>query len=174
MWPFLFILALVPLFYYWQDSLLELFPALAHFFPEKSMGAQATYEGPDPGSISTAGEPNKWYTSESPEGYLSWVVSGDGVYRLAIGCHAREQAVLQVTSVGKVPVPAAAQLNYQYGRIDLADGLYSGGGLIGAVAQFGQLYLQDPDNTAVLAQFTVPEPESNLIARGLQANCSYF
>lgn len=174
MWPFLFILALVPLFYYWQDSILELFPSLAHFFPEKSMGAQATYEGPNPENINTAGEPNMWHTSESADGYLAWIVSGDGVYRLAIGCHAQEQAVLQVTSIAKVPVPDQTQINYQYGRIDLDAGLYSGGGLVGAVAQFGQIYLQDSANTAVLAQFTVPEPESNLIARGLQANCNYF
>lgn len=172
MWLFLFILALVPLLYYWSDSVVEVFPDLKSLFPEKSsMNQVAVYDGASPEGDPTAGVPNKWYTSETAEGYVAWTVSGNGAYRLAVGCHAQAPATLQVTPVSSSPIPAQLTLNYVYGSLPLQDGYYAGDELIGSTAQFGQIHLQDPA-AVVLADFQVPTSESNSIARALQASCA--
>lgn len=173
MWLFLFVLALVPLLYYWSDSVVDVFPDLKPLFPEKSSMNQVTvYDGASPEGDPTAGVPNRWYVSETNEGYVAWTVSGNGAYRLAVGCHAQAPATLQVTPVSTSHIPAQLVLNYVYGSLPLQTGYYTGDELIGATAQFGQLHLQDP-SSAVLADFQVPTHESNVIARALQAACAH-
>lgn len=172
MWLFLFVLALIPLLFYWSDSVVEVFPDLKPLFPEKSSMEQVTvYDGASPEGNPTAGVPNKWYESDTEEGYLAWTVSGNGAYRLAVGCHAQAPAALQVTPVSSSHIPEQLTLNYVYGSLNLQSGYYAGDELVGATAQFGQLHLQDPA-AVVLADFKVPAHESNSIARSLQASCA--
>lgn len=172
MWLFLFVLALIPLLFYWSDAVVEVFPDLKPLFPEKSSMAQVTvYDGASPESNPTAGVPNKWYESDTKEGYLAWTVSGNGAYRLAVGCHAKAPAALQVTPISASTIPEKLTLNYVYGSLNLQSGYYNGDELIGATAQFGEIHLQDPA-AVVLADFKVPTHESNSIARSLQASCA--
>lgn len=171
MWPFLLLLALVPLFFYWSSSIGDLFPSLAHYFPDKNASTQvAVYDGVSPEGNPTAGAPNKWFTSSTESGYVAWAISGAGTYRLAVGCHTGSPATLQVTPVVEASVPAELVLNYQFGEVPLTDGYFLGDELVGVVAQLGDVYLQD-SSTAVIAQFTVPKLESNAIARELTYIC---
>lgn len=173
MWAFIFVLAIIPMVFYWSDSVREMFPALNTYLPEKSssqfIGAEppvATAPDADP----TQGEPYKWSESFSEKGYVAWTLSLDRQYRLAVGCRPQANAVLQVTHISGGALERELQLNFQYGQLALDRGYIAGADLIGTVAQFDSLYLQTPA-TEVRAQFTVKAAESGLIARALQQNC---
>jgi hypothetical protein len=173
MWPVLFILALVPLFFFWSDSVRDLFPQVEKFLPEKSaVGAVPGVTRPDlPPELLAGATPGRWYLSETAKGYVAWVMSADGQYRVAVGCHAGAQATLQVTHASGKPMPDGLHVNYQYGKMPLTLGYYTGPDLVNGVAQFADVYLQN-DATEVLAQFTMPVADSNSVARSVGATCA--
>lgn len=175
MWIFLFILAMFPLAFYWSDAVVEVFPSLAHYFPDKNN--QAGPGGVAPEGIAPIGpdgnpeEPGRWYTAKTEKGFVAWARSHDGTYRIATGCHAAVPAALQVTHVSGNALSDGLHLNYQFGMLELGAGAYAGPDLIGAVAQFSELYLQT-GKREVLAQFNVSAAESGQVARQLQAECA--
>lgn len=170
MWPFLFILALVPMIFFWSDSVRELLPQMASFLPEKNAPVAPPQAG-QPGSPVDTVVPGKWYGSKSEEGYVAWMLSADGQYRVTVGCRTEKPATLQVSSLSTQPMAQNLQLHYSYGWLPLNQGYYSGSELINGVAQFKDVTLQDPAAYA-LARFTVPGTESNAVARALSEQCA--
>lgn len=170
MWPFLFILALVPMIFFWSDSVRELLPQLSEFLPEKNAPVAPQQAGEMAAPDGTA-VPGKWYASQTAEGYVAWMLSSDGHYRLTVGCHTQTPATLQVSHLTAQPIAAGLQLNYQYGRLPLTQGYYKGDELINGVAQFKEVTLQDSAAYA-LARFTAPGTDSNAVARALAEQCA--
>lgn len=182
MWPFIFILAMVPMVYYWSDSVATVFPALAKYLPDKKEGVKGEAAKPGPAVRSAAGVPNKWAQSTPNEGYVAWLVSRDGQYRVAVGCQKAAPAGLQITHISGKAVAAQLVLDFQYGQVPFAQGLYSGPDLLNAVSQFESLALQVPPTDtqlaaklpgATLTQFTVDRRESGLVSRNLQQICRF-
>lgn len=173
MWPFILILAIVPMIFFWSDSVRDLFPQLEKYLPEKSATALGPKQGPAnlPPELAAGTEPGRWYLSQTDKGYVAWTMSADGQYRTAVGCNAGAPATLQVTHLTGATLPDGLHLNYQYGQLSLAKGYYTGPDLIGGVAQFKDVYLQN-DAAEVLAQFTVPTAESNAVARTVERTCA--
>lgn len=172
MWIALFLLALIPLFFYWQDNVVEMFPQTEKFFPKKSEPISAELRPVDAnGPDGKPEEPGRWYTSKTNQGFVAWTVAHDGKYRLAVGCRPGVEASLQVTATNRAPLQREMKLNYQYGLLDLGQGAFTSPELVGAVAQFSELYLQAL-NKSVLAQFTVQAADSGALARTLQAECA--
>lgn len=173
MWPFLLVLAIVPMIFFWSDSVREMFPQVSQYLPEKS--AAQTADGNQttlPPELAAGAQPGRWYISQTDKGYVAWVMSADGQYRIAVGCHNGAQATLQVTHLSGATLPAAGlHLNYQYGALPLTQGYYTGSDVVNGVAQFKDIYLQD-QSTAVLAQFTVPATDSNAVARSVENTCA--
>lgn len=171
MWPFLLILAMIPLLFYWSDSVGTVFPALQKFLPEKNSPV-AGVAGPSPTQSPEAYglEPGQWYVSEGDTGYVAWTVSADGQYRLAVGCRPQAEASIQVTHTSGAELASDFNLNYGFGLLGLSESFYAGSDLVGAVAQFSDVYLQKP-NREVLAHFQVPAADSGLVARALQQTC---
>lgn len=174
MWIFLFVLALVPMVFYWSDSVTTVFPQLAGFFPAKGeqrlvvdADEKRVHLGPD----GKPEESGRWYSSRSAKGYVAWSLSSDGAYRIAAGCRESAPASLQVTHISGKGLGDGLHLNFQYGKLALGAGAYGGTDLVGAVAQFSELYLQQ-SNGAVLAQFNVDGAESGGIARALESECA--
>src|SRR4051812_22467360 len=100
MWPILFILAIVPMIFFWSDSVRDLFPSLDKYLPAKSSTTvvQAkTNKVNVPPELVAGAEPGRWYISQTAEGYVAWTISADGQYRAAVGCHLGAPATLQVT-----------------------------------------------------------------------------
>ena len=116
------------------------------------------------------GEHTHWMESQSEEGYVASALSMDLAYRLAVGCRANAEAVLQVTHITTAPIQDTLYLNYQYGHLPLPSGVYAGPELLGAVAQLETTYLQTQAGE-VLAQFQVDGATSGLIARALEQHC---
>lgn len=173
MWPIIFILALVPMIFFWSDSVRDLFPQLKEYLPEQSSSAPAgPGQNPDlPPELRAGAEPGRWYISETDQGYVAWVMSADGKYRTAVGCHTGAPATLQVTHQSGATMPDRLHLNYQYGKLPLTNGHYTGPDVINGVAQFHDIYLQT-DATEVMAQFAVPAAESNAVARSVESFCA--
>lgn len=173
MWPFLFILAIVPLIFFWSDSVRELFPQLASYLPDKTSKEFVGADGKvtPPTARQTEKELN-WVESDpdAPEGYVAYALSLDYQYRLAVGCRPQGQAVLQVTHISGQTLEMPLVLNYQFGALELTSGAFLGADLVGAVAQFDDVYLQNT-STAVYAQFKLDPASSGLIARAVQSNC---
>lgn len=172
MWIFLFVLALVPMCFYWSDSIVELFPGLEGRFGTKKAGPAAHIEqrvhlGPD----GKPEESGRWYTAQTDKGYLAWALAADGTYRMAVGCHRGASPSIQLTHTSGRGLGDGLYLNYDYGTLELGASAYAGADLIGAVAQFKTIYLQTR-NRAVLAQFDVKQAESNFIARTLLSECA--
>jgi hypothetical protein len=174
MWPFVLILAIVPMIFFWSDSVRSMFPALQKYLPEKSSSAA----GPNPASTANLPpelaknvESGRWYVSNTKKGYVAWTMSADGQYRLAVGCRTDAPGSLQVTASSGATMPEGLHLNYQYGTLPLRQGYYTGAELINAVAQFKDVFLQTGANE-VKAQFTIPGPESNGVARDVQSVCA--
>lgn len=174
MWPFLFIIALVPLAFFWSDSVRELLPALAPYLPEKTQAMEQ-----DPGLAAvlngTKIQPTEWVIPESKSGFVAWLMSSNGQYRLAVGCRTGEPASLQVTMVNQPgkPLPIATLISGET-WMNLREGRYVGEtALIGAVAQFAELSLVEPGQSSpqLLGQFATPAWHSGVIARGLQQHC---
>ncbi len=173
MWPFIFILAIVPLVFFWSDSIGELFPQLEAYLPAKSSKDHVSGAGQGALPAELAGAvPGRWYVSNTEKGYVAWAMSADGQYRLAVGCHPGAQAAVQLTHLSGETMPAEGlHLNYQFGLLPLTQGFYAGDRLVDSVAQFHDVYLQDQAR-AVLAQFTLPGVESNSVARSVSGTCS--
>jgi hypothetical protein len=173
MWPFIFILAIVPLIFFWSDSVRELFPSLEKFLPQKTSTAPVSADTTTelPAELLAGAEPGRWYISQTAQGYVAWVMSADGQYRTAVGCHTGAPATLQVTHKTGATMPDGLHLNYQYGKLPLAGGYYTGADLVNGLAQFKDVYLQN-SATEVLAQFAVPAVDSNSVARSVQALCA--
>lgn len=173
MWPFIFILAIVPMIFFWSDSVRDLFPSLEKFLPEKTSTApvNATTTTDLPPELLAGAEPGRWYISQTAQGYVAWVMSADGQYRTAVGCHTGAPATLQVTHKTGATLPDRLHLNYQYGKLPLTGGYYTGPDLVNGLAQFKDVYLQN-SATEVLAQFAVPAVDSNSVARSVQTICA--
>lgn len=173
MWPFLFLLAIVPAIYYWSDSVREMFPALEEFLPSKD-AALTPSDSPAnqlPATLQEGQLPGQWYVIEHDGQYLAWMMSDDGQYRVAVGCHKESPAALQVTHLGGATPPQELHLNYQYGALLLNKGGYYGPELVGSVAQFSDVYLQNSAKE-VLARFQAPAASSNLVARAIESTCA--
>lgn len=184
MWVFLFILAIVPMVYYWSDSITTLFPQLAQYFPEKGDSAKSTKGG-------LAGQPSlaqllptKWAEANTENGYAIWLMSSDNLYRIAAGCRTGEPPAIYLTRLNGQGLPDSLILDFDYGRLPLVNGTFTGStsDLMNAVSQFGTMALQlpqtseqekagEPGNT--VAWFKVDIRESGLMTRGLQQNCGY-
>lgn len=173
MWPFIFILAIVPLIFFWSDSIRDLFPSLEQYLPGKTSTAlvnpNTTAELPP--ELLAGAEPGRWYISQTAQGYVAWVMSADGQYRTAVGCHTGAPATLQVTHKTGATMPDGLHLNYQYGKMPLTGGYYTGADLVNGLAQFKDVYLQNAA-TEVLAQFAIPAVDSNSVARSVQTICA--
>jgi len=173
MWPIIFILALVPLIFFWSDSIRDMFPELDKYLPEKSATAlqPVQQQANLPPELVAGAEPGRWYISQTAQGYVAWVMSADGQYRTAVGCHTGAPATLQVTHLSGATLPDGLHLNYQYGKLPLTQGYYTGADVVNSVAQFKDVYLQN-DATEVLSQFTVPAADSNTVARAVESTCA--
>jgi hypothetical protein len=173
MWPFILILAIVPMIFFWSDSLRALFPSLEEYLPAKSQPAPLVQgQKPDlPPELLAGAEPGQWYISQTAQGYVAWVMSADGQYRTAVGCHAGAPATLQVTHRTGATMPDRLHLNFQYGKLPLTNGYYTGADLVNSVAQFKDIYLQT-EATEVMGQFTVPAVDSNTVARAVASICA--
>lgn len=172
MWPFLFILAIVPLIFFWSDSVLELFPQLAPYLPGKAGHEQVTLPSqtsPD-GRLYAQGVPGHWTEAPSPSGYVAWLLSADGQYRLAVGCRPNGAPAMQLTQLSGEPVQDKLTVNYQFGTLELNKGVYAGPELVGATAQFADVLLSTAQKE-VIAQFQSPAVESGVLARTLSQNC---
>jgi hypothetical protein len=191
MWVFLFILAIVPMAYFWSDSVTDVFPSLQTFLPAKSHTAPAHAHGVSvlgatgAGSLGASGATGAssasdaaaapavsgWAERQTSSGFVAWTQSTDGAYRLAAGCHPNEAAALQFSTVSGQPVPATLSLRYPYGMQTLQDGFYRGNDTIGTVAQLKTVTVTDAAGN-VLTNFNLDGVRSGLIARALQANCA--
>ena len=173
MWPFLFIIALVPLIFFWSDSVRELFPALSDWLPEKvSPHATPAANGevmPTSNALDTLA--NQWIISNTPQGFVAWTLSSDKQYRLAVGCYPGAAATVQVTHADGQELKRMLALNYQYGQLPLEEGKYLGPELVPSVAQFSDVYLQTPAG-AVVTQFKVHGYISGALAREVQSVCA--
>lgn len=178
MWIFIFVLAMVPLFFYLSDSVTTVLPALSKYLPEKnnkgagSPGGLAALNAAQPGQVV------RWTQSSTDAGYVAWLMSSDGQYRLAVGCRKGAPASLQVTQGSGKPVADQLVLDFHYGRVTLTQGMYGGSDLVGAVAQFDAVDLQQPVVAATpqtlpltVARFSADRRDSGLMARSLQQYC---
>ena len=173
MWPFLLILVLVPLIFFWSDSVRALFPTLSDWLPGEAQTAQHPAQpGLNPiNSPAHAGDATQqWQISHTEEGFVAWIQSTDNRYRLAVGCHAQAYPAVQVTHVSGSPLSKNMILNFQYGMLPLSLGYYVGDEVVSSVAQFSNIYLQSPAG-AVVSQFTAPGAASGVVARDIRANC---
>lgn len=173
MWPVILILAIVPMIFFWSDSIRDLFPQLQEYLPAKSSTAHVVNRDTDalPAELQAGAVPGRWYISQTAKGYVAWVMSADGQYRASVGCHTGARATLQVTHLSGATLPDRLHLNYQYGVLPLTNGYSVGAELVGSVAQFHDIYLQS-EAKEVIAQFTVPAVDSNAVARTIESACA--
>lgn len=178
MWPFLLILAIVPLIFFWSDAVRDVFPVLSDWLPESAeehvLIVEEDEDGSPKGFSPSALEgslDSQWVISHTDEGYVAWTISSGGKYRLAVGCYPGATGTIQATHVSGKALSRNIVVNYQYGHIPLTEGFYSGPMLVEGVAQFSEVYLQTPAG-AVLAQFKVPGYVSGAIAREVQSICA--
>lgn len=171
MWPFLLILALVPMIFYWSDSAHDLFPGLAEYLPDREKKTAVIELQPEQTPTHQAGgEPGKWFVSQTQTGYVAWVISQDGHYRLAVGCYTDTPATLQITHLSGYRLGDGLTLNYQFGTLPLTAGAYAGDELVNATAQLKEVHLQSRSGD-VRSHFTMPGAESNAVARNLLEFC---
>lgn len=183
MWIFIFVLAMVPMAYYWSDSVTTMFPQLAQYLPDKG-DKKTTDQAGKPPVANQALQPTKWAQANTDAGFAIWLMSADGQYRVAAGCRKNEPPTVRVSQLNGKPVPESLVLDFQYGRMPLTQGIFVGSAtdLMNAVSQFGTVSLQLPQTAAqaqakqpgqAIAWFKVDTRESGLMARGLQQYCSY-
>lgn len=179
MWVFLLVLAIVPLFFYLADSIQEVFPVLAPWLPQKTEKMLNAQESQQNNNAQPAFRENskEWVQSDS-KGYVAWLRSEDGVYRLGVGCRPGEPLALSLTPVATgtaaTPVPTHAMLNYQFGTMPLNGGVYAERDLLGAVSQFSEMTVTvagDGAPSRVIAKFSPSLADSGRVARNLQQNC---
>lgn len=175
MWPFILILAIVPMIFFWSDSVETLFPQLSKFLPDKDKASPAVIAVGQAAQTSEnqgGGEPGRWYELSSTKSYVAWSISMDGHYRLAVGCHEGQPAVMQVTSVEGHTLPDRLALNFATGTLPLDAATYTGPELVPATAQFKTVFLESP-TAEVYAQFSLDGFRSNQIARTIQTFCRH-
>lgn len=173
--PFLLILCIVPMCYIWSDKVVDLFPSLAKYLPAKEGKPHAVGGSGGASTVDALGgkarQPSPWSETSNERGYVAWARSGDGRYRIVVGCHPNEPAAIQlVDDSGKLSSAQLLTLNYRYGTLTLENGYYRAADVIGAVAQFKDVYIQTP--TGVLTTFTMDGVRSGTIASALQASCA--
>lgn len=171
MWIFIFVLVAIPLFFFWSDNLGEVIPKLKPYLPEeKTAAAQA--KGPDgkPVNALPEGWSLEWVTPDTEAGYVSWVGSTDGQWRLAVGCREGEPPTLGVTRQDAQPAPAELALALPEVWLPLKHGTAETHDVIGPVSQVEQTALVGPAGTPV-AQFSAPAWQSQQVARNLQQHC---
>ena len=181
MWPALFIIALIPLAFFWSDSVLGFFPQMAEFLPAKTKteeSAPPPVTNPDDPAY-VAPENTQWVREESEAGYTAWAMSLDGNYRLVLGCAPGQASALAITSLQQTPqgvsvvtpTDPGASINYTFGVLPTPMGYASGGELIGALAQFEALRFQSGAGVDI-ARFMVDKYTSQTIARDLTEKCA--
>ena len=182
MWPALFIIALIPLFFFWSDSALTFFPQMAEYLPAK-MKAEDTTPAPatnpdDPAFVPP--ENTHWTEQDDENGYAAWAMSLDGIHRIAVGCQTGQGAAISITSLQNTaqgvnvqnPTDTSAILNYSFGVLPAPRGYYTGEELVNAVAQFGEsVALQNSEGTVTYARFKVDPYTSQTIARQITQKC---
>lgn len=182
MWPFVFILAIIPMIYYWSDSVVQMFPSLAVFLPEKSDRATpGAGHAPTESLNATTVSSVRWVQNTSDAGYVAWILSKDEQYRVAVGCRKNAEPVMQLTHISGKPVEERLLFDGPFGQLPLLNGFYQGESLLDAVAQFSAVTLTMPSSReaqrrrvapAVVAKFSVAAQESGLVARALQQHCA--
>lgn len=174
MWIFIFVLAMVPMIFYWSDSVVTVFPQLAQYLPEKKSNAPGVNAvaaaAPIPAQLGA------WSQVSTDKGYAAWLLSADGQHRLAVGCR-KAPPLLQVTQINGKALGRALVLDFQYGQVPLTtEGVHAGSDVIAAVAQFDEMTLRapatgQPTEQLIVARFTADRYASGQIARSLQLNC---
>lgn len=171
MWPFLFILAIVPLTFYWSDSVRAMFPTLADWLPSKSSMAQIPAQ--DARRIALQGKLSRqrvtWHMTQTEKGFVAWAQSIDGAQRLVVGCTGSGVPALEVRGGGELLVDAAL-VDYRAGTLPLQSGAYAGPALIGAVAQFRKVSVTRADGGPGGA-YALDAVQSERVARSLQTSC---
>lgn len=173
MWAFLLILALVPIIFFWSDAVEGLFPQLKGYFFDKDKPVATARATPDAEVLPLAqagGAPGAWYSIQTEQGYAAWLISDDGAWRLAVGCRTGMPAALQVTHLTLATPADELTLNYRQGTLPLAGGVFAGPSLLGAVAQFQDVYLQQPSGE-VQAVFQANGSESGVVAHEINLQC---
>lgn len=185
MWAFVFVLAIVPMAYYWSDSVVSVVPALAPYFPDKKSNATASTAeagGTErPGEDALPGTVQKgWAQRNNEAGYVAWLISTNGEYRLTVGCKAGRPPSMQVRHASGAAMPERLKLDFNYGSVTLRNGDYAGKDVLWATAQFKTVKLEPlqassdwskPSFKPDLAQFYAESRASEQVARALQANC---
>lgn len=175
MWIFLFLLASVPMVYYWSDNIVTMFPQVEGYLPKSDKPAVV----PPSAKAALPNGPQPWQEVTSPTGYAARLLSTNGDYYLTTGCRYGEHPRLLVTSARGAPLGGGLTLDFKTGRIPLTLGGYAGPDLINAVAQFGELSLwysqgQAPAavTTLVITTFSTDRLKSGKLARNLQQVCA--
>ena len=183
MWPALFIIALIPLFFAWSDSILEFFPQMKEYLPETT---KKEPEGPALAPENNPDDPayvppqtSQWTQQSTEQGYVAWAMSLDGSYRLTVGCAPQQAPSLLLQTIveenGELRVSSVqdeqALLNYNFGVLATPHG-QAQTGLIDAVAQFGKMSFQSSNGATTYARFQVDSYVSQTIARELTQQCA--
>lgn len=175
MWLFLFILALVPLIFYWSDSVRELFPELESYLPAKESSQLIVDATPNKRALSNSSDAtntvNEWVLVDNEQTFIAWALSYDGQYRLAVGCYKEGEPTIQITTENPVAAQKVAALNFEYGILPMVKGVYQGPELVGSVAQFSKVILQTHLGE-VLAEYELPGNISGFVAREIENNCN--
>lgn len=176
LWSILLFLFVVPLIFFWSDSVRSVFPVLAPWLPDEAED-HVIIVGEDEGVEDFSIEaslitPGRWFISETEDGVVAWIVSSNKRFRLTAGCEANEPPVLQIAHDSGRTLSNDLVLNYEYGVFPLVEGTYIGNQLIGGVGQFENVFLQKLPSEDVVTTFTVPFGSSEEIARSLNSICA--
>ncbi len=171
MWPFLFILAIVPLVFYWSDSVRAMFPTLADWLPNNSSVAQISSRDAQRIALQDklARHRVTWHMTQTEKGFVAWAQSSDGAQRLVVGCVGSGAPALEVRE-GSKPLSSASLLDYRAGTLQLQSGAYAGPSLIGAVAQFRNVSVTQTGGGQA-ASYALDAVQSERVARALQTSC---
>lgn len=175
MWVFLFLLALVPLFFFWTDAAVDLIPKWQGALPQSKnstlvAGADVA-EGQTLDVKRRAGEAVPWVEANSEKGFAAYLISPDDQYRLVVGCQTEQPATLHVTLLSGAPITATWTLDYEYGQLPVVNGSFQGDLLLSAVSQMSKVVLLGEDGKP-LAQFNTTVIPSESVARQLAQVCA--
>lgn len=174
MWLSILLLAMVPLFFFFSDNVTTMFPQLASYFPakHKKVGVGAASDSAAGVAGPAVADANVWMESTTAQGYVAFVLSPDGQYRLSVGCAPQGTPAAQLTNMkGQAPAPALT-VSYRYGKFKLLNGYLQNSEVINAVAQFADIQIVGADGLTPVTSFTLDAKRSESIARALQNNCS--
>jgi len=172
-WIFILVLCMVPLFFYFTDSLGELFPQWKDDLPGKSQHAVVVASAPsiNDGLSGESAVPGQWYQAEDEKGFAAWIYSDDMKFRISVGCARGAMPAIRVTELSGLTFPVKANLTFAEGDIPLSYGANQGNDLVGLVAVLDTVQLQNSQNQ-IAAQFTSKKSESGAIARNLSNSCN--